>query len=525
MLTEKDIAESNKAELRLVTERLLCEKSFYYFFVRCTTEVYKNVKWIYPPFYKYVCDRLQWYFENYLAGNDSIGDLIITCPYRSGKSTILESYRSWCWARRLNIDFLSVCATSVNALKSNRKIKNIIESPWYQRLWAVKFAKDQHAKGAYNNQINGSMVALGVNSSAVGKDASILVVDDPNEVQSKTASDIQIQNVLDRFRDSLYSRLNEPSKGYRVICQQRVADYDLTGWLLKNVKKIEHICLPIEWNEKVSTLTLRYLYDAEGYLWHDRYTTEYLAELEKVMSANAIASQLYAGPTAISGTAILRSWFNTIEDQKIKQLGQSKTYMFVDGAFTSDKSRDPSAFYICKLINKRIYVIYAEEDWLEWHDAIEHIKSLVSEYNIKELYIENKGPGLSFKQEIHHQIPTGLFVTGVDPQRRSKADRVKLCQPYFRNGNVILKKDNTWNEKFLDRCAAFTGVKRGGKDHDDIVDCLSYSVIVLLIKRYSVKSIKEAGENLPDTDVAETRIIDKEKYAFQNEHEDQNYYS
>lgn len=515
----KQIQALPTEEVKLTVMKDLCEKSFYHFVIYCTKNVYKNVKWTYPPFYRYVCDRLQWYFENYLEGKDKTLDLIITLPYRSGKSTILECYKAWGWARKLNLDFLSVSATSPLALKSNRKVKNIIESQWYKSMWDVRFAKDQRAKGAYNNQSNGSMIAVGVNTSAVGKDSSILIVDDPNEPKPKTASSVAVNNVIDRFRDTLYSRLNEPTKGYRVICQQRVNILDLTGWLLKNVPNtVENICLPVEWNEFASK-HLRHLYDEDGYLWRERYTPEYLAEVSKVLSANAVASQLYASPTAIEGSAILRSWFESIDDIRFKKLGVGKNILFIDGAFTKDKeNNDPSAYYICTLINKRIYIIDAHDDWLEWYEGIEYIKNLISKYNIKEIYIEKKAQGLSLIQELRRQLPR-MSVLGVDPGKRSKTDRITICQPYLKNHNIIIC-EGQWNNKFLEQCARFTSDTTGGKKkHDDMVDCLAYSIIVLLISRYSVKSIKEAGQNLLNNEI----IADK-KVVYNSDKPNQNYY-
>jgi predicted phage terminase large subunit-like protein len=481
------------AEVNLTVKKNLYEKSFYHFFVGCTTAVYKNVKWIYPPFYRYVCDRLQYYAENYINGHKKIKDIILTLPYRSGKSTILECYKAWLWTRSLNIDILSISATSPLAVKSNRNVKRIIESEWYQSMWSTKFAKDQKAKGSYNNENNASMIGIGVKSSAVGKDASLLCIDDPNEPQSKNATKTAFTNVIDRFRDVLYSRLNEPTRGYRVICQQRVDAEDLTGWILKNHGgTVENICLPVKWN-KYATSSLRHLYDAEGYLWRERYTTEYLKECEDTMTPNAVASQLYASASAIEGSSIMKLWFDTILDSQFKRLGAFKTFLFVDGAYTSDKmNNDPTAYYVCTLINKRIYVLDVIQDWLEWNDNVEFIKELILKYSIKEVIIEKKANGISLIQELRRQIPRTSIV-GIDPASKSKGMRAKLTQPYLSNHNVILVQ-GSWNDMFKDQCASFDADNPRG--HDDMVDCLVYSVIYLLINRYSVNAIKQAGLNI-----------------------------
>ena len=81
-------------------------------------------------------------------------------------------------------------------------------------------------------------------SAGTGERGDYVVVDDPHTVD-QAESDAERTAAVEWWNGSMSTRLNDPSKGHKVVIQQRLHESDLTGDLLQR-GGYEHLCLPAE---------------------------------------------------------------------------------------------------------------------------------------------------------------------------------------------------------------------------------------------------------------------------------------
>jgi predicted phage terminase large subunit-like protein len=500
---QSQLEKIGKVKLALMVEAEIYKRSFYEFFSGCTQALYKQIDWEYPLFYKPICDELQANLERVIKKQVKTKDLIISLPRRTAKSILISQiFCVWCWIKLDTLALMNVCSTQRLAQKSSRYSKLIIESDWFkERFPNIQLSKDNKSKGDYSNIHNGYRVSYGIDSSIIGVGYDVLIIDDPNDPKDN-ASPISLKNVTDIYQNILTGSQNNRF-GLRIIIQQRVSESDLTGFLLKTQpNSFKHICLPAIYSNKVSK-GWEYLYDNDdSLLWPTSLSLIELAKKQKELTPQAYASQMLMSPAALEGDIIKRSWFKIIKQLDFNKLNKEKTVLFLDTAFTDNINNDPSAFFVCNVINKKIYVQRAENHWLNFHELLEKIKEFIKLYNISKVYIEEKASGISIIQELKRQLQGRTSINKVNPASKSKIERAYSIQEYLINEKVVLVED-FWNDYFLTQIASFPFSK-----HDDLVDTLVYAVQTLIASSYTNRQVEKTDEQIVDEALEHAKDFD-----------------
>jgi predicted phage terminase large subunit-like protein len=189
-----------------------------------------------------ICEHL----EAVTAGE--IRNLLITIPPRSGKSTLVSvMWPTWSWITRPELRWLFVSYAQTLSTRDALRSRRVIQSAWYQQRWGDRFhlAGDQNKKMRYDNDHTGYRIASSVGGSNTGEGGSIIVADDPNNMQEIHSETIR-HGVLTWWDEVMSSRLNDPKTGARVIIQQRGHENDLAGHALQQ-GVYTHLNLPMEY--------------------------------------------------------------------------------------------------------------------------------------------------------------------------------------------------------------------------------------------------------------------------------------
>jgi predicted phage terminase large subunit-like protein len=480
---EQILKTINKEQLIIQLESELGKRSLYSFFLLCIENIYKHIEFIDNWHYKYLCDILQAETERYLRGEKTEKNLLINCPIRAGKSILIsEIFPVWLWIVNPSFQIMNVCATQRLATKSSRFSKLIITSEWFQKRWPILLSKDNKSKSDYSTNKQGIRVSFGVSSSIIGQGFDVCVIDDPSSPQD-TYSETLMRKVITTYKDVIVGRANN-NKAFKIILQQRISDKDLTATLL-NDKTYRHVNITAELT-KYTTPELIHYYK-NGLFFPSRYSYERLEQYKRDLTPSAFASQLLQQPSALEGDLIKRTFFKIIKQSKFSEIKTSnqfiKNYLFLDTAYTENVDNDPSAFLLCSVIDKRIYIQKVQTKYFEFADLLDEIKEWIKIYNVNEVVIEAKATGLSISQELKRNLTGKCVVTTITPPAGKKKERVTSIQNYLINGKVVLVQDD-WNELFLDECTNFPFGK-----HDDIVDCLFYAVYKLIASSYTNRQI------------------------------------
>src|SRR6266704_2003990 len=176
---------------------------------------------------------------------------------------------------------------------------------------AITLSTGQNIKSFFQNTRRGYCMAVAVRSSATGKRASHLLIDDPNNAMAGRAD---IEATKEWFGKTWMSRLNDQENGPMIIVGQRLDEDDLIGHILK--QGWEHVDLPEEYEPARAQTTSLGAYDVrteEGeLLWPEKFPREVLDKLKRALGALHYSAQYQQSPIPYGGFIYRekdRRWF------------------------------------------------------------------------------------------------------------------------------------------------------------------------------------------------------------------------
>ena len=175
-----------------------------------------------------------------------IQNLIINVPPGHAKSLLTAVFwPAWVWIDHPETRWLFSSYREALAIRDSVKCRRLIESDWYQQRWGDRYqmVEDQNQKHRFENDRTGYRVVVPM-SGGTGERGDIVVVDDPHSVE-QAESDAARTGAIDWWNGTMSTRLNDLSKGHKVVIQQRLHEADLTGDLLIR-GGYELLCLPAE---------------------------------------------------------------------------------------------------------------------------------------------------------------------------------------------------------------------------------------------------------------------------------------
>lgn len=168
---------------------------------------------------EYVCDVV---VDAVKAGN---GRVIVNVPPQFGKSTLLTGILpAWYLDLNRHKAVITASASGPLSIKSGRDTRNLL------RRAGVQLAKDQHAKGQWNTEEGGSMMATSIGKDLMGFGFDLALVDDLYGKWSDGQNPTYRASVIDWFQNTLYNRRRPGST--IIVLMTRFHAEDLSGWLV-----------------------------------------------------------------------------------------------------------------------------------------------------------------------------------------------------------------------------------------------------------------------------------------------------
>lgn len=399
--------------------------------------------------------------------------VIINVPPGTMKSLLCSVFfRAWLWAKNPGYGFLAASYGSQLSTRDNVKLRDLIKSPWYKRLFpAVVFAGDQDAKERFKTTLNGWSIATSVGGLGTGEHPDFVIVDDPvTEAQARSDADRESAN---KWIDRTLSTRGITRGVRTLVIMQRLHEQDVTGHLLSQ-GGWRHVCFPMRY-EGILT-------DAHGQvrstpdprdkrtvpsqlLWPELFPESVLQTLETKLGPYGIASQLQQRPAPEGGGLFRREKFKIVD---ALPAGKHKRFRGWDTA-GSDGSGDYT-------VGVRLF----EHDGLVYIDSI--VRGQLGPDEVDQL-IRNTamsdGRRETAQREEKEGGSAGMAVItararalrGFDydgmPTSGDKVTRSKPFRTQVAAGNVRLLRGE-WNEAYLSELEHFPVGK-----HDDQVDATS----------------------------------------------------
>jgi phage terminase large subunit-like protein len=244
--------------------------------------------------------------------------LVINIAPGHTKSTIVsDCFTAWCWTRRPELRMLCASTDLQLALRDNRNTRFLIESDWYRACYGRDFklntttfdmSEDQNMKSFFENDRKGYRLGMSVGAKGIGRRGDLLLIDDPHDPREGDKGRIE---VLEWYRQTWVSRLNDQEHGPMIIVGQRIHDEDLCGLVLKQ-GGWEHLCLPEEYEPaRRCTTSIGWCdpRDQEGeLLWPEKFGPSVIDTLKKSHGALGYAAQYQQSPIPTSGGQFKEEW-------------------------------------------------------------------------------------------------------------------------------------------------------------------------------------------------------------------------
>ena len=402
------------------------------------------------------------------VANGELKRLIINMPPRHTKSEF-ASYLlpSWFLGKFPEKKIIQTAHTAELAVGFGRKVRNLVSSEAYGKVFEMKLSSDSKAAGRWNTDKGGDYFAIGVGGAVTGKGADLLIIDDPHsEQEAKQNNPAVFDSVYEWYTSGPRQRL-QPG-GAIIIVMTRWSKRDLTGQILKNSQK--------DGTNEWEVIDFPAILPSGTPLWPAFWKKEELEALKAELPVSKWEAQYQQNPTSEEGAIvkrdqwriwdrddppdceyIIQSWDTAFEKSNRSDFSACTTW----GVFYHPDSRGNA--------KPNIILLDAFKERMEFPDLKKKAMEMWQEWNPDTLIVEKKAAGAPLIYEMRKMgIPLSEFTPG---KGNDKIARVNAISDLFASG-VVWCPDTRWADEVMEEMASFPN-----GDHDDLVDSSSQALI------------------------------------------------
>lgn len=176
-----------------------------------------------------------------------ISRLLINVPPGTSKSSLANIYfPAWLWGPMgwPQAKYLGASHDLDLAIRDSRRMRQLVESEWYQERWPLRMTTDQNEKKFFENESRGWRVANAV-KGITGRRGHFVAWDDPLSPE-KAYSDTERDTANRVFAETLPSRMIDPKESAILIIMQRLHEEDVSGYILARDLGYTHLMIPME---------------------------------------------------------------------------------------------------------------------------------------------------------------------------------------------------------------------------------------------------------------------------------------
>lgn len=403
------------------------------------------------------------------VANGTLKRLIINLPPRHTKSEF-ASYLlpAWFIGKFPGKKIIEAANTGELAVGFGRKVKNLLASEEYGKVFDTRLSADSKASGRWSTNKGGEYFAVGVGGTVTGKGADIFIIDDPHsEQEARQGSPAVYDGVFEWYTSGPRQRM-QPN-GAIIIVATRWSKRDLVGQVLKASEKAG----VDDWE----VIDFPALLPSGLPLWPGFWKKAELEALKAELPVGKWNAQYQQNPTSEEGAIIKREQWKRWSNDKPPEC----TYVIQswDTAFEANNRADFSActtwgvFYRDdEASGKRkpnIILLDAFKKRMEFPDLKKKAFDLYKEWSPDSLVIEKKAAGAPL---IYEMRKTGIPLSEYTPGKgNDKIARVNSVSDLFVSG-VVWAPETRFADEVIEEMAEFPN-----GDHDDLTDSSTQALI------------------------------------------------
>lgn len=392
--------------------------------------------------------------------------LQINIPPRALKTEILRVFAARCLGKKNDLKFMGISYSSDLALESSTECRAIYSSQTFLSVFprAVWMRDDKSTKQHRQNTAGGQYYAAGSTGSITGFGCDIMMIDDPLK-PSEADSDTVRTGVNNNYHNTLYSRLNDKTKGAIIIIMQRLHDDDLCGYLEQKEKEggdkwVRFIVKGIaeeddQWRKKGESF------------FEKRFPLTFL-QMFKIDKPQTFSSQFQQEPTNKETQEFHEEWFKYYwPDTANPQPPFLRIFTAVDPAFTENKESDETSVITVWFVDARCYILeitagkFAADVMQE--KILYHLRKWKPEKIGIEAYQAQRMIGTFLRLKMQEE----RIYTQIEEIKQigDKNSKLRRLIPLYKNGFIFHKREES--EQLEYQLKKFPRGK-----HDDIPDSL-----------------------------------------------------
>lgn len=410
-------------------------------------------------------DAIAHHLELVVTGQ--IKRLIITIPPRCLKSISASvAFPAWLLGHRPDINILAVSYADGLSEKLALDCMKVLASGWYRDAFpGTRIARGRGARSDFATSRGGGRFSTTVGGTVTGRGGDIIIIDDPHKPED-AVSEVKRENVLNWYRSTLLSRLNDPVNSAIILIQQRVHEADLAGFLQEQ-GGWHHLDLPamaedpceidLGWRGRV----LR----RPGHLLHpERLPPALLNERKSELGSYVFAAQYQQRPAPLGGGLIRWDWFQPYDAVPSSKPGDRIVQSW-DTASKADQANDWSVCTTWLVRGKTAWLLDVARAKQEFPQLRRRIVEQADRWRAILILIEEAGSGIQLIQDLKADTP--LSIKGMIP-KDDTATRLLSVSHLIEGGQIVVPSEATWLAEFQREVTLFPNGK-----HDDQVDSLS----------------------------------------------------
>ena len=396
--------------------------------------------------------------------------LILNVPPRAGKSLSTSvAYTAWALGHDPSLKIMCLSYSGELAREHALNFRAIVESDWYRRLFpGVSFQRRRNRIMETVTSAHGGRFASGIGGSVLGRGADLIIIDDPIKAQD-ALSEAERRRVNLFYDNTVYTRLNQKTRGAIIIVMQRLHEDDLVGHVLAK-EAWEVVAIPaIETEDREYRIGPEpeniYLRRAGELLYPEREPPEVLDQLRRNLGSMGFSAQYQQNPLPMEGNVIKREWLRYYETEP-EEFDLVMTSW--DTASTLEEDSDYSVGTVWGLRGHEIYLLDVIRGRFEVPDLRRRIEDVHRHHRAHMTLIEDTELGRALLHELrrHGSCRPMLHRPHYDKQARLLAQ-----SPKFEAGQVLLPREAPWLAAYVAELLAFPNGM-----HDDQVDSTSQAL-------------------------------------------------
>ena len=402
------------------------------------------------------------------VANGELKRLIINMPPRHTKSEFASFLLpAWFLGKYPEKKIIQTAHTAELAVGFGRKVRNLVLSEPYRKVFDTKLSSDSKAAGRWNTDKGGDYFAIGVGGAVTGKGADLLIIDDPHsEQEAKQGNPAVYDGVYEWYTSGPRQRL-QPG-GAIIIVMTRWSKRDLTGQIIKSSEK--------EGVNDWEVIEFPAIMPSGNPLWPAFWSQKELEAIKAEISVAKWEAQYQQNPTSEEGAIIKRNMWQIwpeADAPACEYIIQSW-----DTAFEKTNRSDYSActtwgvFYQPNekgQMTSNIILLDAFKRRMEFPELKAKALQMWQDWKPDALIVEKKAAGAPLIYEMRQMgIPLSEYTPG---KGHDKIARVNSISDLFASG-IVWCPDTRWADEVMEEMASFPN-----GDHDDLVDSSSQALI------------------------------------------------